>query len=164
MFLDHTHRLCCVVVCDLETSRMGAPYIYDISRLRVNYWNKLKVNSASFWFLLHGQFLSLTLCRFPCRISVRPTQAATLFFWVTLWLPTRIRACRTEIDFFIPCGAYIGPAAWQTAFHKLSLTLLRVAGSPQREELWGSFPITQILPRDSSPLECKTVRNVTLRL
>ena len=28
-------RLCCVVVCDLETSRMGAPYIYDISRLRV---------------------------------------------------------------------------------------------------------------------------------
>jgi hypothetical protein len=24
-------------VCDLETSRMGAPYIYDISRLRVNY-------------------------------------------------------------------------------------------------------------------------------
>ena len=49
MFLDHTrrrstvgrtpldewsarphesYRLCCVVVCDLETSRMGAPYIY----------------------------------------------------------------------------------------------------------------------------------------
>jgi len=23
-------------VCDLETSRMGAPYIYDIRRLRVN--------------------------------------------------------------------------------------------------------------------------------
>ena len=52
MFLDHTqrrstvgrlitrpeesYRLCCVVVCDLETSRMGAPYIYDISHLRVN--------------------------------------------------------------------------------------------------------------------------------
>ena len=50
MFLDHTqrrstvgrtrpeesYRLCCVVVCDLETSRMCAPYIYDISRLRVN--------------------------------------------------------------------------------------------------------------------------------
>ena len=30
------YRLCCVVVCDLETSRMGAPYIYDISRLRIN--------------------------------------------------------------------------------------------------------------------------------
>jgi len=24
-------------VCGLETSRMGAPYIYDISRLRVNH-------------------------------------------------------------------------------------------------------------------------------
>jgi len=27
-------------VCDLETSRMGAPYIYDISRLRVNWREK----------------------------------------------------------------------------------------------------------------------------
>ena len=36
-------RLCCVVVCDLETSRMGAPYICinDISSLRVkNYCYK----------------------------------------------------------------------------------------------------------------------------
>jgi len=35
MFPEESYRLCCVVVCDLETSRMGAPYIYDISRLRV---------------------------------------------------------------------------------------------------------------------------------
>jgi len=33
---EESYRLCCVVVCDLETSRMGAPYKYDISRLRVN--------------------------------------------------------------------------------------------------------------------------------
>jgi len=33
---EESYRLCCVVVCDLETSRMGATYIYDISRLRVN--------------------------------------------------------------------------------------------------------------------------------
>ena len=32
---EESYQLCCVVVCDLETSRMGAPYIYDISRLRV---------------------------------------------------------------------------------------------------------------------------------
>jgi len=32
---EESYRLCCVVVCVLETSRMGAPYIYDISRLRV---------------------------------------------------------------------------------------------------------------------------------
>ena len=32
---EESYRLCCVVVCDLETSRIGAPYIY-ISSLRVN--------------------------------------------------------------------------------------------------------------------------------
>jgi len=36
---EESYRLCCVVVCDLETSRMGAPYIYiyihDISSLKV---------------------------------------------------------------------------------------------------------------------------------
>jgi len=38
---EESYRLCCVVVCDLETSKMGAPYIYDISSLRVNifHWN-----------------------------------------------------------------------------------------------------------------------------
>jgi len=38
---EESYRLCCVVVCDLETSRIGAPYIYiyDISRLRVNNTN-----------------------------------------------------------------------------------------------------------------------------
>ena len=34
---EESYRLCCVVVCDLETPRIGAPYIYDISSLRVNY-------------------------------------------------------------------------------------------------------------------------------
>ena len=41
---EESYRLWYVVVCDLETSRMGAPYIYiyiyiythDISRLKVN--------------------------------------------------------------------------------------------------------------------------------
>jgi hypothetical protein len=38
---EEPYRLCYVVVCDLETSRIGAPYIYiyiyiyDISNLRV---------------------------------------------------------------------------------------------------------------------------------
>ena len=32
---EESFRLWCVVVYDLETSRMGAPYIYDISNLRV---------------------------------------------------------------------------------------------------------------------------------
>ena len=33
---EESYRLCCIVVCDLETSRIGAPYIYNISNLRVN--------------------------------------------------------------------------------------------------------------------------------
>jgi len=35
---EESYRLWCVVMCDLETSRIGAPYIYiyNISRLRVN--------------------------------------------------------------------------------------------------------------------------------
>ena len=40
---EESYRLCCVVVCDLETSRIDAPYIYiyiyiyDISSLRVKF-------------------------------------------------------------------------------------------------------------------------------
>ena len=34
---EESYRLCCVFVCDLETSRIGAPYIYDISNLSVNH-------------------------------------------------------------------------------------------------------------------------------
>ena len=32
---EESYQLWCVV-CDLETSRIGAPYIYDVSSLRVN--------------------------------------------------------------------------------------------------------------------------------
>jgi len=31
---EESYRLCCVVECDLEISRIGALYIYDISSLR----------------------------------------------------------------------------------------------------------------------------------
>jgi len=34
---EESYRLWCAVVCDLETSRIGAPCIYDISSLRVKY-------------------------------------------------------------------------------------------------------------------------------
>ena len=34
---EESYRLCCVVVCDLETSRICAPYIYDISNLRIKH-------------------------------------------------------------------------------------------------------------------------------
>jgi len=34
---EESYRLCCVVVCDLETSRIGAPYIYNVRFLRVKF-------------------------------------------------------------------------------------------------------------------------------
>jgi len=49
---EESYRLCCVFVCDLETSRLGAPYIYGISRLRVN------IKSAHY---PHWDYLWLTL-------------------------------------------------------------------------------------------------------
>ena len=58
---EESYRMCCVVVCDLETSRIGAPYIYDISSLMVNdltlillAWRKWWANNASkkqMWFI-----------------------------------------------------------------------------------------------------------------
>ena len=51
---EESYRLCCVVVCDPETSRMVAPYIYDIRSVRVNdltltliMWRKWWANNAS---------------------------------------------------------------------------------------------------------------------
>jgi len=44
---EESYRLCCVVVCDLETSRIGAPYIYDISNLRVNMTRDIKNQTAN---------------------------------------------------------------------------------------------------------------------
>jgi len=51
---EESYRLCCVVVCDLETSRIGAPYIYtyDVRLLRVklcsdfNVMNYLSIHTA----------------------------------------------------------------------------------------------------------------------
>jgi len=44
---EESYRLSCVVVCDLETSRVGAPYMYDISSLRVNF--KLHWSTCYLW-------------------------------------------------------------------------------------------------------------------
>ena len=43
---EESYRLRCVVVCDLETSSIGAPYIYDISNLRVKFVPKY-LNSST---------------------------------------------------------------------------------------------------------------------
>ena len=50
---EESYRLCCVV-CDLETSRMGVPYIYDISRLRVKVISALRNSGISMYQLLES--------------------------------------------------------------------------------------------------------------
>jgi len=50
---EESYRLCCVVVCDLETSRMGAPYIYDISHLRVKAAHNTAMTSCNSTFIRH---------------------------------------------------------------------------------------------------------------
>jgi len=46
---EESYQLCCVVVCDLETSRMGAPYIHDVSRLRVNNLTLILLTWRKWW-------------------------------------------------------------------------------------------------------------------
>jgi len=58
---EESYRLCCVVACDLETSRTGAPYIYDISSLKVNIICPSTPGSSE-WSLPH---------RFPHQNPVR---------------------------------------------------------------------------------------------
>jgi len=72
---EDSYRLCCVVVCDLETSRIGAPYIYiyDISRLRVNHM-QVDVNGTAFKC---GTFVAVN-CRPILLYTCRPFR---LFFF-----------------------------------------------------------------------------------
>jgi len=66
---EESYRLCCVVVCDLETSRICAPYIYDISSLRVN---------------LHFRgFLSCTNTKFDAVLPKKQTVAS--FSYHLVW-------------------------------------------------------------------------------
>ena len=62
-------RLCCVVVCNLETSRMGAPYIYDISRLRVNLHGSVHPKNIPIYIQQDATLHSLLYLETVLRIS-----------------------------------------------------------------------------------------------
>ena len=53
---EESYQLWCVVVCDLETSRIGAPYIYDISSLKVKQLLEMCV-------ILFDAHLTMFICR-----------------------------------------------------------------------------------------------------
>jgi len=61
-------------VCDLETSRMGAPYIYDISRLRVK-----DLHSATYIYVVRRLRVNmLQPWRSTYMLQIRKTLKKTL--------------------------------------------------------------------------------------
>ena len=95
---EGSYRLWCVVVCDLETSRIGAPYIYDISSLRVNdltlillTWRKWTPKNASKWqmgFNSAFKVLRSKLCfsgREAAAIRVLSSLLWHFCFWSLHW-------------------------------------------------------------------------------
>ena len=86
---EESYRLWCVVVCDLETSRIGAPYIYEISNLRVN-WNgypEIFPHPYIFkqkWFVLqmNSKISSTTALKFTAGFSLFISHYCILFLAV----------------------------------------------------------------------------------
>jgi len=71
-------------VCDLETSRMGAPYIYDISRLRVNLI--LSILNLSFLLTRRHFYILLSLFFFNCLVTSSPFLQRASSFHIRLTL------------------------------------------------------------------------------
>ena len=67
---EESYRLWCVV-CDLETSRMGAPYIYDISSLRFNPLNA-KLKPICHLMALVGAYLIFHVSRIRVKEGWHP--------------------------------------------------------------------------------------------
>ena len=82
---EESYRLWYVVVCDLETSKIGAPYIYDINRLRVSFYPKflLKLTFQMCnvlvisWFWLRDK---------PCKTFNIIVSTSCVFFYFNLWV------------------------------------------------------------------------------
>ena len=66
---EESYRLCCIVVCDLEISRMGASYIYDISNLRVNriHLQEFIASSKAEEHRRHGLNVQLAVVVYGCE-------------------------------------------------------------------------------------------------
>ena len=96
---ETSYRLCCVVVCDLETSRMDAPYIYDISRLRVKR-QAIKLRDWCIWLvdlfeymMMHGLTnpkLRITIC-IKCKID--HIFKYFHFYLTKIWPQTKAHPC-----------------------------------------------------------------------
>jgi len=99
---EESYRLCCVVVCDLETSRMGAPYTYDISRLRVNKLYIPRTSCLLEYAVEHRPSLNLSSnpAPTPGTIStIRPLRDAKVYLQLDV-LYLREQGCKDPWLFF----------------------------------------------------------------
>jgi len=110
---EESYRLCCVVACDLETSRMDAPYIYDISRLRVKprffflilstikTYKRLQNKSNTVWEKMFGSKKTCSGKRermVALRNSSALAKCKTVGAWRWTLISTHTSTWRSQID------------------------------------------------------------------
>ena len=127
---EESYRLCCVVVRDLETSRMGAPYIYDISRLRVKASQTEDVRNSQDAVFLEPVFtwgsVTFTFYCFPPRV----------LRWLYTWLA--LLPCVGETYEELTCT----PAYWFPTFYISLSTCHFVENSWSHHSAYISFTKT----------------------
>jgi len=103
--------MCCVVVCDLETSRMGAPYIYDISHLRVKlFWLK---SCSSGWVLVYLFILQLIYSFLFIYLRLKSSHSGALVNIELEWMKAKVLQAQCELlPRYFPKGAEENCNCW----------------------------------------------------
>jgi len=134
---EESYRLCCVVVCDLETSRMGAPYIYDISCLRVNAPSSRTVNEYSMWWssvlLALGTEVEILFMAVGCSVlgSFAEVQKVNISFVVSVRTSARVEQLGSHLTDFHEIW-YL--SIFGKSIEKIQVSsLARVAGTPNED-------------------------------
>ena len=78
---EESYQLWCVIECDLETSRIGAPYIYDISSLRVKCDEVLRTSIGATVLYLHCPNECRLICFKTCYFSLK--RNSNTYFYVS---------------------------------------------------------------------------------
>jgi len=104
-------------VCDLETSRMGAPYIYDISRLRVK-----DLHSATYIYVVRRlrvnageetRYPFYTRLGRPHRLDSTSVENLAPIGIRTPDPPDRIASILTQYEYFTPTLCWTPCAVWR---------------------------------------------------
>jgi len=91
---EESYRLCCVVVCDLETSRMGAPYIYDTSRLRVKWATRVSISTCPETFASPG--ITSVLLHLCPRAGIHLSESSLWRCYLSRYNHSPVTRCREK--------------------------------------------------------------------